>query len=58
VSFTRWVLVEKIAHDTALIDFPSIDASHPGIDVVVDHIQLEAAFSDCDAVVDRDKITL
>ncbi len=58
MGLTRRVLVEQVPHDAALGDVVSIDARHPGIDVVVHHIQLQAALCDCHAVVDGNKVTL
>ena len=58
MGLTGRVLVEQVAHDAALGDVVPIDASHSCIDVVVHHIQLQAALCDCHTVVDGDKITL
>ena len=58
MGLTGRVLVEQVAHDAALGNVVSIDASHPCVDVVVDHIQLQAALCDCHTVVHGDKVTL
>ena len=58
MGLTGGVLVEQVAHDAALGDVVSIDASHPCIDVVVHHIQLQAALCNCHAVVDSHKVAL
>ena len=58
VGLTRGVLVEEVAHDAALSNVIAIDAGHPCVDVVVHHIQLQAALCDGDTVVDSDKVTL
>ena len=58
VALARGVLVKQVGHDAALIDVVAIDACHPGIDVVVHHIQLQAALRDSDAAVDGNKVTL
>ena len=42
----------------ALIDICASYASCLCINVVVDDMQLQAAFDDCDAIVDRHKVTL
>ena len=51
-------LVEQVSHDAALVDVMAVDTGRPGVHVVVDDIQLQAALGDCDPVVDGYKITL
>ena len=58
MGLTGRVLVEQVPHDAALGNVVSIDASHPCIDVVVHHVQLQAALCHCHAVVDGNKVTL
>lgn len=58
VALTGCVFVEQVGHDAALVDVLAVDARHPRIDMVVDHIQLKAALCDGDAAVHSNKVTL